>query len=82
MERKVDSFRYLDFISRTMVKAWIEDAAPCTVPWAPLARPLSECTVAMLSSGGIALKTDKPFDQDGERRNPWWGIPDLPHHSP
>jgi len=29
----------------------------------------------MLSSAGIALKTDTPFDQDGERKNPWWGDP-------
>jgi D-proline reductase (dithiol) PrdB len=26
-------------------------------------------------SAGIALKTDRPFDQEGERRNPWWGDP-------
>jgi D-proline reductase (dithiol) PrdB len=31
--------------------------------------------VALISSGGIALKTDRPFDQEGERRNPWWGDP-------
>jgi D-proline reductase (dithiol) PrdB len=29
----------------------------------------------MLSSAGIALKTDRPFDQEGERQNPWWGDP-------
>ncbi len=29
----------------------------------------------MLSSAGIALKSDTPFDQDGERNNPWWGDP-------
>ena len=27
------------------------------------------------SGPGLALKTDKPFDQEGERRNPWWGDP-------
>ena len=29
----------------------------------------------MISSAGVALKTDPPFDQDGERQNPWWGDP-------
>jgi hypothetical protein len=40
-----------------------------------LDKPLSECRVALLSSGGIALKTDQPFDQESERQNPWWGDP-------
>jgi D-proline reductase (dithiol) PrdB len=31
--------------------------------------------VALISTGGIALKTDRPFDQEGERKNPWWGDP-------
>jgi hypothetical protein len=29
----------------------------------------------LLSSAGIALKDDQPFDQEGERQNPWWGDP-------
>lgn len=28
-----------------------------------------------ISPEGIALKSDRPFDQEGERRNPWWGDP-------
>src|SRR6266508_5968617 len=66
MSKTVDSFRFISGIS--MEK-------PRPIPWTPLSKPLSECTVALLSSAGIALKTDKPFDQDGERRNPWWGDP-------
>jgi ubiquinone/menaquinone biosynthesis C-methylase UbiE len=38
-------------------------------------KPLKESRVALLSSAGIALKTDTPFDQEGERQNPWWGDP-------
>lgn len=41
----------------------------------PLAKPLRECTVALLSTAGVARKDDRPFDQEGERRNPWWGDP-------
>ena len=36
---------------------------------------MADCTVALISSAGIALRTDRPFDQEGERRNPWWGDP-------
>ena len=40
-----------------------------------MSEPLEACTVALVSTGGIALKSDRPFDQDGERDNPWWGDP-------
>ena len=71
----VDSYRFLDAISRRLVKSWIKLEPQREIPWTPLSRPLAECTVALISSGGIALKTDRPFDQEGERKNPWWGDP-------
>jgi D-proline reductase (dithiol) PrdB len=75
MAETVNSYKYLDFLTRQMVKTWIGLERPRAIPWTPLARPLEQCTVALLSSGGIALKTDRPFDQEGERRDPWWGDP-------
>jgi D-proline reductase (dithiol) PrdB len=75
MTKTVDSFRFISGITKRMIKNWINMEKPRPIPWTPLSKPLSECTVALLSSAGIALKTDKPFDQEGERRNPWWGDP-------
>jgi D-proline reductase (dithiol) PrdB len=75
MPHTVDSFRFTGGITRRMLETWIKQEKTGVVPWAPLTKPLKESTVALLSSGGIALKTDKPFDQEGERRNPWWGDP-------
>jgi D-proline reductase (dithiol) PrdB len=75
MSKTVDSFRFISGITRRMIKTWIKMEQPRPIPWTPLSKPLSECTVAMLSSAGIALKNDKPFDQEGERQNPWWGDP-------
>lgn len=74
-ESAVDSYRFLDFFTRRLVKKWIALDSPHEIPWAPLSKPLSECTVALVSSAGLALKTDRPFDQEGERQNPWWGDP-------
>jgi len=31
------------------------------IPWTPLKRPLAEATVALLTTGGVHLCTDKPF---------------------
>jgi D-proline reductase (dithiol) PrdB len=75
MVNKVDSYRFLDVITRRLVRAWIKLESHRLIPWTPLAKPLRDCTVALLSTAGIALKTDRPFDQEGERRNPWWGDP-------
>jgi hypothetical protein len=77
MTRNVNSYRFLNRITSRLVKNWIEMESPREIPWTPLSKPLSESTVALISSAGIALKTDRPFDQEGERRNPWWGDPSF-----
>ena len=75
MSKTIDSYRFITGMTRRMIKNWISMEKPRPIPWTPLSKPLSECTVALLSSAGIALKTDMPFDQEGERQNPWWGDP-------
>ncbi len=75
MTKTVDSYRFLDRINGKLVKTWIERESAHEIPWTPLSKPLTDCTVALISSGGIALKTDRPFNQEGERQNPWWGDP-------
>jgi len=69
----------LDVATRRLVRSWAErDAAQVReIPWTPLAKPLRECTLALVSSSGIARRDDRPFDQEGERRNPWWGDPSF-----
>jgi len=75
MPKTVDSFRHLNGVTRRVIETWIKMETPRPIPWTPMPRPLAECNVALLSSGGIALKSDLPFDQAGERANPWWGDP-------
>jgi D-proline reductase (dithiol) PrdB len=75
MAKTVDSYRFMGSITRRILETWIKQETPHPIPWTPLGKPLSECTVALLTSGGVALRSDQPFDQEGERRNPWWGDP-------
>ncbi len=75
---EIDRNLYLDFLSRKVMKGWMKrEVPPKNIPWTPLSKPLSQCTVALVSSAGVALKSDLPFDQEGERRNPWWGDPSF-----
>jgi len=71
----IDSYRYVDFATRQIMKAWAARQEPGVIPFTPLAKPLRECTVALISTAGIARRDDRPFDQEGERRDPWWGDP-------
>jgi D-proline reductase (dithiol) PrdB len=71
----VNSYRFTGSIIRRMLETWIKQEHERPIPWTALPKPLNQCTVALLSTGGIALKSDQPFDQEGERRNPWWGDP-------
>ena len=57
------------------MKAWAARAEAGNIPFSPLAKPLRECTIALVSTAGIAHRDDPPFDQERERLDPWWGDP-------
>ena len=73
----LDSYRFLDFASRRVMQAWAARQEPGAIPFTPLRKPLRDCTIALLSTAGIARNDDRPFDQEGERLNPWWGDPSF-----
>ncbi len=70
----VDGFRFLP----PGLKAWVRTFIPDeeykgTIPWTPMIKPLSQATLAIVTSAGISLKTDSPFDMEREKRDPLWG---------
>ena len=71
----VDSFRFVDLGTRQVMRAWIAREPRRDPVWAPLAKPLSESRLAIVSSAAVALVDDEPFDAEGERHDPWWGDP-------
>jgi D-proline reductase (dithiol) PrdB len=77
MERAVDPYRFQDKISVHLVEAWMRREQVTSIPWAPLRGPMAECTVALISSGGISRREDPPFDQAREHEDPWWGDPSF-----
>jgi D-proline reductase (dithiol) PrdB len=73
----IDSYRFLDFATRQVMKAWAARQRPGEIPFAPLTKPLGDCTVALVSTAAVARNDDRPFDQEHERRDPWWGDPSF-----
>jgi D-proline reductase (dithiol) PrdB len=71
-----DSLQFLDGASKRVIKSWISrEDQQLPIPWAPMPKPLSESRVALFSSAAVRLKSDRPFDEETERENPWWGDP-------
>jgi D-proline reductase (dithiol) PrdB len=73
----LDTYRFTSNFTKRTMKAWAKRDRQQyqDTPWTPLRRPLSESKIAFISTAAVALKTDLPFDQQGERDNPWWGDP-------
>ena len=62
------------------LSAWISKTIPENeyagdIPWAPLKKPLKETTFTLMTSAGINMNDDPPFDMEREKREPMWGDP-------
>jgi len=73
-QKIVDGFRFLP----PGLKAWVRTFIPeeefnGSIPWTPMSKPLSQTTIALVTSAGISLKSDPPFDMEREKREPLWG---------
>ena len=72
---EVDSFKYVSrLVTRYYKLARVETEYP--IPWTPLARPLRESRLGLVTSGGLYHKAQQtPFDLERERQYPTWGDP-------
>lgn len=80
----VDSYRFVDGFAKHVMQHWSGLRADTPIPWTPLSKPLPQCTIALISSGGLALNSDRPFDLQIERLDPWFSDPSyrvLPRHT-
>ncbi len=50
------------------------------VPWTPLTKPLAECRVSLVTTGGVHLKWDVPFDMHDSNGDP--SFREIPVSSP
>jgi D-proline reductase (dithiol) PrdB len=76
IEKRVDGYRFLP----PGLAAWIRTLIPQgefkgEIPWTILSKPLGQASFALITSAGISLKTDKPFDMEREKKEPTWGDP-------
>jgi D-proline reductase (dithiol) PrdB len=74
---EVDSFRYLSpLIKRYYQLSRVKKELP--IPFSPLLKPLRQCRVGLVTSGGLYHEGhEQPFDEERERREPSWGDPSF-----
>ena len=70
-EKVVNGFHFLP----PSLAAWFAKDIPAQpfngdIPWTPLKKPISETTFTLMTSAGISMKTDPPFDVAREKREP------------
>ncbi len=74
--RDVDPWRFTGGFLKSILSGMIPDEpAYADIPWTPVTKPLSQSKVALLSTAGLSMKDDAPFDMEMERQNPAIGDP-------
>ncbi len=72
--REVDPWRFAGGFIRKALSAGIPDPpSHGPIPWAEVAKPLAESRVALVSTAGLSMQGDPPFDMEYERQNPTRG---------
>ena len=73
-EKVVNGFRFLPPGLAAWIRTFIREKEFIgAIPWTPLSKTLKEATLSLVTSAGISLKTDLPFDMEREKKEPMWG---------
>jgi len=54
------------WISQLIALPQLRRLAVGEIPWTPLRKPLSDSTVVLVSTGGVHLRSDRPFNLNGD----------------
>jgi D-proline reductase (dithiol) PrdB len=72
--KRVDGFRFLPPSLSAWIQIFIRDREfNGMIPWTPMSKPLNRTTLSLVTSAGISLRTDPPFDMEREKREAIWG---------
>ena len=71
----VDGFRFLPPKLTKWIQSFIPETFQGEIPFTPLQKPLDQVRMAAVTTAGISLKTDAPFDMAREKKEPLYGDP-------
>ena len=64
-------------LSKKFVDAYTPQASSDTTAWTPAEKPLSQCTVSVVTTAGVHHKNDKPFNMTDQDGDPSYRVIDL-----
>jgi len=71
---EVDPWHFAgSFLANMLSRSIPDEPSHAAIPWTPFEGSLSGAKVALLSTAGISMKDDTPFDMDYERKHPTRG---------
>jgi D-proline reductase (dithiol) PrdB len=74
--KEVDPWRFTGGFLTKILSARIPDQpAHPEIPWAEVRKPVAESKLALLSTAGLSMQGDPPFDMEMERQRPTQGDP-------
>jgi D-proline reductase (dithiol) PrdB len=74
--REVDPWRFTGgFLSKVLSARIPDEPTHAEIPWAEARKPLAESKLALLSTAGLSMRGDAPFDMEMERKQPTRGDP-------
>jgi D-proline reductase (dithiol) PrdB len=54
------------WLSRTIARPQLKRLAGSEIPWTPFQTPLAQVVVTLITTGGVHLRSDRPFNLDGD----------------
>ena len=73
--KTVDGFKFLPPKLSAWIQTFIPDSFDGDIPFQALSKPLAQARLSVVTSAGISLKTDPPFDMEAEKTDPTYGDP-------
>ncbi len=74
--RPVDPWRFTGgFLTKVLSAAIPDEPTHAEIPWTEVGKPLAESKLALLSTAGLSMRDDAPFDMEMERQRPTRGDP-------
>ena len=78
MSKIVDSYKFTGKSIGKFIQTIIDrNPTEKNIPWARVHKKISECKVSLVTTAGISMKSDKPFDMETERKRKNWGDPSF-----
>ncbi len=74
-KKTVDGFRFMPPKLSAWIRSFIPDAFEGDIPFHPMSKPLNQARLSTVTTAGISLKTDAPFDMETEKTKPTYGDP-------